>query len=111
MVASSAHGVPLASRGVWGTDKENDVHLSDKTAAPKTKVVRTWYGKKKVIPIVSQGDIENLGPEKRPQKLYAPLYNGLAAGMSIVVRGQLWIGTSLGLTRIPSSLAMVSVSV
>lgn len=36
---------------------------------------RTWYGKK--IRIASVDD----GPEKRPAKLFAAIYNGLAAGL------------------------------
>ena len=29
-------------------------------------------------------DLESLHPEKREAKLYAPLYNGLAAGLALV---------------------------
>jgi hypothetical protein len=36
---------------------------------------RTWYGKK--VRIAAMED----GPEKRPAKLFAAIYNGLAAGL------------------------------
>jgi hypothetical protein len=53
---------------------------------------RTWYGKK--VPLQSGGmnekgvgsldDVEELrGEGKRPVRLYAPLYNGLAAGIAL----------------------------
>lgn len=47
---------------------------------------RTWYGKKVFVPSSSlkQGDdLERYGGEKRPVRLYAPLYNGLAAGIAL----------------------------
>lgn len=45
---------------------------------------RTWYGRKKAVPVSpSSLDLEESGPEVRPAMLYAPIYNGLAAGLSI----------------------------
>lgn len=51
----------------------------------RTKTVRTWYGRKKVIevPVAAYDDLESSGPEPRPAMLLAPAYNGLAAGLSI----------------------------
>ena len=44
---------------------------------------RTWYGKKVFLPPSKQGDdLERYREEKRPIRLYAPLYNGLAAGIA-----------------------------
>jgi hypothetical protein len=42
----------------------------------KTKTKRTWYGRKRTI-VVDPNE-----PEERPARLFAPLYNGLAAGLS-----------------------------
>ena len=45
---------------------------------------RTWYGKKVFLPPSKQGDdLERYREEKRPIRLYAPLYNGLAAGIAL----------------------------
>jgi hypothetical protein len=55
---------------------------------PKYK--RTWYGRKILLNPTTAGypDVESANaPEKRPAKLYAPLYNGLAAGLSFVFIG------------------------
>lgn len=41
---------------------------------------RTWYGRK--ITIVVDDNLEGI-PEPRPTMLYAPVYNGLAAGLSL----------------------------
>ena len=47
------------------------------------KYKRTWYGKKVFSPPAKQGeDLENRG-ERRPIRLYAPLYTGLAAGIAL----------------------------
>ena len=44
---------------------------------------RTWYGKKVFLPPSKQeDDLEKYKEEKRPIRLYAPLYNGLAAGIA-----------------------------
>lgn len=50
----------------------------------RTKTIRTWYGRKKVVEIPNAfDDLEATGPEPRPAVLFAPVYNGLAAGLSI----------------------------
>lgn len=46
---------------------------------------RTWYGKKVIDP--EQGLIKH-EQDKRPISLYAPLYNGLAAGLALVFIAQ-----------------------
>lgn len=53
--------------------------------AIKTKTVRTWYGRKKTIVIDDDmsAAFDELTPEKRPTLLYAPIYNGLAAGLAV----------------------------
>jgi hypothetical protein len=61
---------------------------------------RTWYGKK--VPFQSGGvnekgvgsldDVEELrGEGKRPVRLYAPLYNGLAAGIALCMFFFFWV--------------------
>jgi hypothetical protein len=48
------------------------------------KYKRTWYGKKVLLPPSKQGDdLEKHRVERRPIRLYAPLYNGLAAGVAL----------------------------
>lgn len=48
---------------------------------------RTWHGMKLFVPPSSkQGDdLERCGGERRPIRLYAPVYNGLAAGIALGV--------------------------
>jgi hypothetical protein len=43
---------------------------------------RTWYGKKVLVP-PTPDDLERCSQERRPIRLYAPLYNGLAAGIAL----------------------------
>ncbi|TEB25063.1 hypothetical protein FA13DRAFT_1637964 [Coprinellus micaceus] len=76
----------------------------DPLEATKT-VKRTWYGGKRVVDILPPGaappaygtedektaaDVEsgeNTAPHKRPVKLLAPIYNGVAAGLALVFVG------------------------
>ena len=44
---------------------------------------RTWYGKKVFVPSKQGDDLEKCKEERRPIRLYAPLYNGLAAGIAL----------------------------
>jgi hypothetical protein len=61
--------------------KSEDDQMNNKTGEYK----RTWYGKKVLVPPSSkQGDdLERYEGEKRPIRLYAPMYNGLAAGIAL----------------------------
>ncbi|KAL0574641.1 hypothetical protein V5O48_007337 [Marasmius crinis-equi] len=52
--------------------------------ASKTKTKRTWYGKSVTVPVP---DSEKDSPSHRPTMLYAPLYNGIAAGLAIFFIG------------------------
>ncbi|KAF7338492.1 Glyco-trans-2-like domain-containing protein [Mycena venus] len=55
----------------------------------KTKVRRNWYGKKVGVTTTSIApDVESGLRDRREAKLYAPIYNGLAAGLSFVFIGQ-----------------------
>lgn len=52
---------------------------------------RTWYGKKVLLPPSNQeDDLEKHRAEKRPIRLYAPLYNGLAAGIALGMFTLFW---------------------
>ncbi|KAH7919846.1 hypothetical protein BV22DRAFT_1022266 [Leucogyrophana mollusca] len=51
-------------------------------AQPQFK--RTWYGRKVPLPPV---DLENAAPEERPTRIFAPVYNGLAAGLAALFIG------------------------
>jgi hypothetical protein len=91
-------------RGVEGGDdpeaaSEGDVPMektgSDSSTSSRGQgkgYKRTWYGKKVLLPsgeVDEKGvgvldDVEELrGEGKRPVRLYAPLYNGLAAGIAL----------------------------
>ncbi|KAF8154693.1 glycosyl transferase family group 2-domain-containing protein [Crassisporium funariophilum] len=50
---------------------------------------RTWYGRKVALPPTPVGmdDLEGMGEERRPVRLYAPVYNGLAAGLALLFVG------------------------
>lgn len=73
------------------TTKEEVEKSFDKDPT-KPGVVRTvkrrWYGKRVVVeekrfPHADDKAELEYGPEKRPAMLYAPLYNGIAAGLSL----------------------------
>jgi hypothetical protein len=49
-------------------------------AVPEKKTKRTWYGKKYTV------DVDPHAPIPRPTVLYACVYNGLAAGLSLCKR-------------------------
>ncbi|KAH9991982.1 glycosyl transferase family group 2-domain-containing protein [Russula compacta] len=65
-----------------------------KEAPSEPRVVRTvkrrWYGKRVVVEDKHPPDVEGeavleYGLEKRPTMLYAPLYNGIAAGLALEI--------------------------
>lgn len=94
---SSTLPVPGTPRGVHGMSSEDlaaDEKVNPAPGLPKTKVKRTWYGKKKVIIVPDLEALEGV-PEKRPAVLYAPIYNGLAFGLSVckwlVSFGSVWM--------------------
>jgi len=74
---------PEAAFGDVPTEKGG----SDSFAPSTRQYKRTWYGKKvllKKAEVDEKGDVEELmGEGKRPVRLYAPLYNGLAAGIAL----------------------------
>jgi len=85
--------VPVGrSTPVVDASKE-DVEKAFDKAVGEPQVVRTvkrrWYGKRVVVeeqqfPNAEDSSAElGYGPEKRPAMLYAPLYNGIAAGLSL----------------------------
>ncbi|KAJ6551523.1 glycosyl transferase family group 2-domain-containing protein [Mycena capillaripes] len=54
----------------------------------KTRIRRNWYGKKVGVTTTTVGpDLEAGLRDRREAKLYAPVYNGLAAGLSFVFIG------------------------
>jgi hypothetical protein len=91
--APSERRVPVGSTPGTDTTKE-DVEKAFAKASSEPQVVRTvkrrWYGKRVVVEEKrfpraddeTSTEFEN-GPEKRPAMLYAPLYNGIAAGLSL----------------------------
>ena len=67
--------------------QSHDQKLEDdqRNNKPRGGYKRTWYGKKVFVsPSSNRGDdLERYGEEKRPIRLYAPLYDGLAAGIAL----------------------------
>ena len=95
-VPGTPRGVFIGSGGVLGMSAE-DLALGDEKAgadakdAPRTKTKRTWWGGKRTVQVSpseaestvdTYADVE-AGPERRRPMLLAPIYNGLAAGLSI----------------------------
>ena len=74
----------------------------------RTKVTRTWYGRKKtvVVPVEDEAALEGI-PEKRAAMMLAPITNGLAFGLSICELSSEPL-ISLFLTFLKSSLGTVS---
>ena len=65
---------------------EKDPAVAEMSSQPRVK--RTWWGGKKVIPPEQVGAVDayadvEAGPEPRRPMLLAPIYNGIAAGLSI----------------------------
>lgn len=69
------NGLASASQTSFGDPEKG---LDDQ---PRTKTKRTWYGRKRTIVI------DPTVPEERPARYFAPLYNGLAAGLSFLFIG------------------------
>ena len=78
----------------FGGDVPTEKVGSDSSALSRGKgrgYRRTWYGKKVLLQSDEADekgggvldDVEELGEGKRPVMLYAPLYNGLAAGIAL----------------------------
>ncbi|EIW55944.1 uncharacterized protein TRAVEDRAFT_171869 [Trametes versicolor FP-101664 SS1] len=99
-VPGTPRGVFIGSGGVLGMSaedlalgEEKDTDVREGQVGPTTKTKRTWYGGKKTV-VVSEAastvdtyaDVE-AGPEPRRPMLLAPIYNGLAAGLSIFFIG------------------------
>ncbi|KAI0763980.1 glycosyl transferase family group 2-domain-containing protein [Trametes elegans] len=98
-VPGTPRGVFIGSGGVLGMSAEDLALGEEKEAevkevsAPRTRTKRTWWGGKRTIPVSetesavdAYADVE-AGPEPRRPMLLAPIYNGLAAGLSIFFIG------------------------
>ncbi|KAH9960638.1 glycosyl transferase family group 2-domain-containing protein [Russula dissimulans] len=93
--APSERRVPVG-RGTPGADAtKEDVEKAFSNVPNEPQVMRTtkrrWYGKRVVVEEkrisgAEEAELE-YGPEKRQTMLYAPLYNGIAAGLSLVFIG------------------------
>ncbi len=90
-VPGTPRGIFVGSGGVLGMSAEELALEKDVPAekGPVTKTKRTWWGGKKTVVVSeessavdSYADVE-AGPEPRRPMLLAPIYNGLAAGLSL----------------------------
>ena len=120
--APSERRVPVGRSTPAADASKEDVEKAFAKAAEEPQIVRTvkrrWYGKRVVIEEQQFPDVEDeserglgYGPEKRPAMLYAPLYNGLAAGLAIGKVSCFEQNHLLKLSSLPQfSLALASVS-
>ncbi|TFK37024.1 glycosyl transferase family group 2-domain-containing protein [Crucibulum laeve] len=88
----------LAGRGLYGEQgrdaDEDEMGEKEKLSAKEEKggktgrvrVKRNWYGKKVGVVSTNVDDLEGQVRERKT-KLYAPIYNGLAAGLAFVFIG------------------------
>ena len=90
VIGSSASGHGFASPRIIGRDEPFTPGDVEKGLAPTTKTVtkRTWYGGKKTVTVEipvgeNAEDVGAIDPSKRPALLYAPVYNGIAAALSM----------------------------
>lgn len=91
--APSERRVPVGRSTTPGADTtKEEVEKAFAEAPSEPGVVRTvkrrWYGKRVVVEEKRFSHVDDqaelgYGPEKRPAMLYAPLYNGIAAGLSL----------------------------
>ncbi|KAL4246764.1 Glycosyltransferase 2-like domain-containing protein [Abortiporus biennis] len=80
-------GTPKGVKGMSMEDLTADIEkgglgVDERVVGPKTKTTRTWYGKKKTV-IVDDDSLFDDEDKPRTTMIYAPIYNGLAAGLSI----------------------------
>ncbi|KAH9941252.1 glycosyl transferase family group 2-domain-containing protein [Epithele typhae] len=90
-------GVFVGSGGVLGMSVEEltmdkEPIVKETPVGSTTKVKRTWWGGKKTVVVERPDGIDayadvEAGPEPRRPMLLAPIYNGLAAGLSIFFIG------------------------
>lgn len=76
-------GTPRGVHGMSAEDLTLDIEKGSEEVdekVVKTKTKRTWYGRKRTVVIP---ELEEGVPEPRPPMLYAPVYNGLAFGLSV----------------------------
>lgn len=85
--ALAARAVGEKGKRKDGEDEKEKKSTSEGSDAPEhtvgPKIKRTWYGRKILLP--SEGDLESGARDagNRSVSLYAPLYNGLAAGLAL----------------------------
>ncbi|KAJ7472250.1 glycosyl transferase family group 2-domain-containing protein [Mycena galericulata] len=77
------------ARALYDPEKPNAPSDDDsEKLRTKARVRRNWYGKKVGVTTTTVGaDIESGLRDRREAKLYAPVYNGLAAGLAFVFIG------------------------
>ncbi|EIW76066.1 hypothetical protein CONPUDRAFT_158837 [Coniophora puteana RWD-64-598 SS2] len=90
--AGSVSGHSHLGRFSSGPDPEKALPLVTKgeNQTQPARYKRTWYGRKVIVPPSDKEsalDTADVGPEKRPTMVYAPIYNGLAAGLSMLYMG------------------------
>lgn len=85
------HGMSMEDLSTPDLEKGNNGQLDDKPKTVKKVTKRNWYGKKRTVVVeeasgAEVADLEMLPEgvaEPRPAMLYAPIYNGLACGLSV----------------------------
>ena len=82
VLGMSVEDIALPSPG--DLEKGSASSSSSPSSGPRTVTKRTWYGRKYTVTVYPTSDD---GPEERPIMLYAPIYNGLAVGLSVFFIG------------------------
>ncbi|KAJ7740916.1 glycosyl transferase family group 2-domain-containing protein [Mycena maculata] len=90
-VLSHNSSLPMrpTDRSPYDPEKPNSSEDGGERLRTTTRVRRNWYGKK--VGVTTTGvnaDVEAGLRDRRAAKLYAPVYNGLAAGLSFVFIGR-----------------------
>ncbi|KAI0070924.1 hypothetical protein K474DRAFT_1607813 [Panus rudis PR-1116 ss-1] len=86
-------GTPRGVKGMSMVHLTGDLEKADlsvdekEVTGKKVKTKRTWYGRKKTVVVDNEDPYVDGEPEPRPAMLWAPIYNGLAAGLSIFFIG------------------------
>ncbi|KAF8443806.1 glycosyl transferase family group 2-domain-containing protein [Boletus edulis BED1] len=87
MISTPSAPTSLSGHSHFGIPQAQEKHLESKSPSPTPpQFRRTWYGRK-VITSPSECEKGEQEPSQRTTVLYAPAYNGFAAGLSVVFIG------------------------
>ncbi|KAG6372982.1 hypothetical protein JVT61DRAFT_7029 [Boletus reticuloceps] len=83
MISTPSAPTSLSGHSHFGIPQAQEKHAESKSPSPTLpQFRRTWYGRK-VITSPSECEKGEQEPSQRTTVLYAPAYNGFAAGLSV----------------------------